>query len=73
MVSIWKTKSTNLKPRPERLKNMPTRDIKEWLGTEIMLVGAAFDKWAYSDSEKEEVTQRIEAVAMMWDEILERE
>ena len=58
--------------RPTRVTNMSTPDLKEWLDLEIMHLGEAYDKWRYHSYGADEVTTRVEMLAAMWDELVER-
>jgi hypothetical protein len=75
VVKFWR----NAKPhnvgsfeRPQRITNMTTSQLKEWLDVEIMNLGASFDQWRYHDSEADTITERLETTSMIWDEIMER-
>lgn len=46
--------------------------LKIWMDSSIMGLGAAFDKWRYHKGPEEEVTQHIEAIAVIWDEVKKR-
>lgn len=46
--------------------------LKIWLDSTIMGLGASFDKWRYHKGLEEEVTQHVEAITVIWDEIKKR-
>lgn len=46
--------------------------LRIWLDSTIMGLGASFDKWRYHKGQEEEVTQHIEAIAVIWEEIKKR-
>ena len=59
--------------RPSRITKMGTSDLKEWMDLEIMHLGEAFDKWRFHSYGADDVAVRVEMLAAMWDELMERD
>ena len=57
---------------PSRVTNMSTPDLRDWMDLEIMNLGQAFDQWRYHNHGSDEVTLRLDSLATMWDELVER-
>jgi hypothetical protein len=52
---------------------MGTSDLKDWMDLEIMHLGEAFDRWRHHAYGGDDVTARVEMLAAMWDELVERD
>jgi hypothetical protein len=52
---------------------MTTSDLKDWMDLEIMHLGEAFDRWRNHSYGGDDVTARVEMLAAMWDELVERD
>jgi hypothetical protein len=59
--------------RPARVTKMTTSDLKDWMDLEIMHLGEAFDRWRNHSYGGDDVTARVEMLAAMWDELVERD
>ncbi len=59
--------------RPSRVTKMSTKDLLDWMDLEIMQLGQAFDQWRFHNNGADEVSNRLDTLATMWDELSERE
>lgn len=72
MVKLWNKQVKEEKPRPDRIKNMSDHDLRAWLNTCLMELGATHDRWAYHSGDPDEVTQIMELTDALWAEIRSR-
>lgn len=56
----------------DRIYRMDTQSLLNWMDTSLMTMGNAFDKWRYQNGESEEVTQHVQVISALWDEIQNR-
>jgi hypothetical protein len=72
MVKLWNKQVKDEKPRPDRIKNMSDYDLRSWLNTCLMELGATYDRWAYHGGDPDEVNQVMELTDALWAEIRSR-
>ena len=56
----------------DRVHRMDTPSLNNCMDTTVMTMGSAFDKWRYQNGEATEVTQHIDVISAIWDEIQSR-
>ena len=56
------------RPRPDRIKNMDDIQLRGWLNSCLMELGAAYDKWAFHKGDPDEYTTIMNLVKDLWDE-----
>jgi len=75
-VRFWRSDKTHRVgtiERPGRVTSMPTAQLKEWIDIEIMNLGATYDQWRFHGTGADEFESRLEALSVLWDEVLERD
>jgi hypothetical protein len=72
-VRLWKKSEGDAPVSPNRLQKLSTPDLISWADTEIMQVGAAFDRWRYHNGPYEDVTLHLNNLSSFWQEIVSRE
>jgi hypothetical protein len=55
-----------------RIEKMDTPSIINWMDLTIMNLGQTFDNWRYKDLPEEEVSQHLEIINGLWEELLGR-
>lgn len=66
---IWKKKQEPEALRPDRIRNMEMGQLKAWLNSSLMELGAVYDHWAYHGAPPSEVTKLLNIVTDLWKEI----
>jgi len=59
-------------PSAKRLARMDTSELSTYGGTLVMYLGASYDQWNYHDGPKEEVSECLEILQMVWHELSSR-
>lgn len=77
-MKLFKKQEPGLNQQPptraaQRAALLDGPSLKIWLDSTIMGLGASFDKWRYHKGPNEDVTQHIEAITVIWNEIKKRE
>lgn len=70
-----KPEDQTTKAKPEqigRIVRMDTPSLLNWMDTTIMGLGEVYDKWRYHKLPAEEVSQHINVISAIWDEVLSR-
>lgn len=65
----------NGKAKPEqigRIVRMDTPSLLNWMDTTIIGLGETYDKWRYHKLPAEEVSQHVNVINAIWDEVLSR-
>ena len=60
------------KSRPDRIKNMNDVQLRGWLNSSVMEMGAVYDRWAFSRGEAQEFDNVLNIVNDLWNEIRSR-
>ena len=72
-MKLWTKKEDSIGPlRPERIRKMDDGQIKSWLNTSIMELGATYDHWSYHSGSPAEVSKVLSIVKDLWDELQSR-
>ena len=72
-MKLWNKKEDSVEAlRPERIRKMDDGQIKSWLNTSIMELGATYDHWSYHGGSSTEVTKVLTIVKDLWDELQSR-
>lgn len=66
-----KTKSEET-PRPERMSRMSDLEIRGWLNTCLMELGATYDQWSYHRGSPDEFTKILQLINDLWAELQSR-
>lgn len=56
----------------QRASLLDAPSLRVWMDTTIMGLGAAFDKWRYHGGPTEQVTEHVEALSVLWNELQKR-
>lgn len=77
MVKFWgKTKeeeeAEEIALRPARIRNMSDPQLRGWLNSSLMEMGASYDRWAFSKGEAEEFTKLLNIINDLWNELQSR-
>jgi hypothetical protein len=67
-----KEQQTKTVKKLPRIEKMDTPSIINWMDLTIMNLGQTFDNWRYKDLPEEEVSQHLEIVNGLWEELLSR-
>jgi hypothetical protein len=75
MVKFWnKNKAkTEEKERPARLQKMSEDELRGWLNSSLMELGATYDRWSYNRGESAEFNTVLNVVNDLWNELQSRE
>lgn len=57
----------------QRAALLDAPSLKLWMDSTIMGLGAAFDKWRWHRGPSGEVSQHLEALTIVWNELKKRE
>ena len=57
---------------PKRLQNLDRASLLQWFDTSVMMLGSSFDRWRYHDGPDGEVSDAIEALSDLWQELQSR-
>ena len=60
------------KARPDRIKNMNDTQLRAWLNSSVMEMGAVYDRWAFSRGDWQEFDDVLNIVNYLWHEIQSR-
>ena len=69
---LFKKEKKQEAPRPERIKKLPDAELRAWMNTCLMELGASYDMWAYHDGDAQEMTKILELVNNLWAELQSR-
>lgn len=69
---IWKRERPT-KELPPRVRKLDTHSLIMWMDTTVMNVGMAFDGWRYHDKSMDQVSESIDVLNSLWEEICSRE
>lgn len=70
-----KNEENTKKAKPEqigRIVRMDTPSLLNWMDVTIMGLGESYDKWRYHKLPAEDVSQHLNVINAIWDEILSR-
>lgn len=76
MVKFWGKQDDaqkEAKERPQRIQKMSDGDLRGWLNSSLMELGASYDRWAYNRAESEEFDNVLNIVNDLWQELRSRE
>ena len=72
-MKLWNKKDDSLNPlRPDRIRKMDDGQLKNWLNTSLMELGATYDHWSYHGGTAKEVDKVLNIVKDLWDELQSR-
>lgn len=54
---------------PARVTKMSTQDLVSWGSVLIMQLGLTYDNWHYHDGSADEVTETVQALSYVWEEL----
>jgi hypothetical protein len=69
---LFRKETKNEIPRPARIKNMDDHQLRAWLNSCLMELGASYDNWAYHQADPAEFNKILVLVKDLWDEIQSR-
>lgn len=69
---LFKKDNKSETPRPARIKNMDNHQLRGWMNTCLMELGASYDNWAHHQSDPQEFTQILSLVNDLWNELQSR-
>lgn len=68
---IWKREKPT-KEIPPRIKNLDTPSLLMWMDTTLLNVHQAFDGWRFHGKSVEQVSESIDILNSLWEEISSR-
>lgn len=69
---LFKKETKTGAPRPARIQNMETSQLRGWLNTCLMELGASYDNWAHHQADPDEFSKILELTKNLWDELQSR-
>lgn len=69
---LFKKEQKNEQPRPKRIASMSDHEIRGWLNTCLMELGATYDQWAFHNASPAEFDKVLSLVKDLWDELQSR-
>lgn len=69
---LFKKEQKNGALRPSRITSMSESELKGWLNTCLMELGATYDQWSYHRGSAEEFDKVLSLVKDLWDELQSR-
>lgn len=71
MVGMWKRDKPTKELHP-RVKKLDNQSLLSWMDSTLMNVGMAYDAWRFKDKPAEEVSQALDVLNDLWEEISNR-
>lgn len=56
----------------KRISNMDTAALKSWFDTTLLGLGSAYDRWRYHGAPEDDVSQHLDALNELWQELQKR-
>ena len=72
VMGFFKKEEPSKRQVPKRLQNLDRASLLQWFDTSVMMLGSSFDRWRYHDGPDGEVSDAIEALSDLWQELQNR-
>jgi hypothetical protein len=70
---FWNKEKKQEKVIPARIQKMSKDEIVMWMDTSLMNFHRAYDEWRFRNGPSTVIDEHIEALSLMWAELLHRE
>lgn len=66
---LFKKEQKTERPRPSRITSMSDSELKSWLNTCLMELGATYDQWSYHRGSPDEFDKVLTLINDLWEEL----